>query len=424
MHGELSEGGWGRASVLGGPKGYQSRIYHRPDELERLVNRARARGAVRVSRLRKDGTLGWAEREYLWNVAWDCGSPVWIRHECKGERVPDVAKRWVPFEKGDAQPFDRMRDLVPGRWINPSVLHQVVPCRRCEECLARRRRQWRRRIGNEARWKGRHWFATFTVRPMQRVIYRQRAKARVEESGGSWGGLSQSEALVEITKEAWCDFTKFLKRVRSPRTVTRKSGKRERVAGGKFRYCSVAERHKDGMPHIHALFHEIRPGSVTGRLLKSCWSRHGFVDVELVGSKEQAGSYLTKYLSKEMVGRPHASLRYGAEPWEFLRFMAGCFKKPKAPEPVAHAPARQEGNDCWLVFDADSNAGLARSLVESCLPGEGEVASVDLNNDSAQRDASGSRVRVAECFESERIRYYRVREGSGLPAGLSLALLI
>ena len=78
-----------------------------------------------------------------------------------------------------------------------------------------------------------------------------------------------------------------------------------------LRYVLVAERHKDGWPHYHALVHERGP-MVTKRELQGQW-KLGFTAFKLVDMSDKAVPYyVTKYLSKQALARIRASLKYGS----------------------------------------------------------------------------------------------------------------
>lgn len=93
------------------------------------------------------------------------------------------------------------------------------------------------------------------------------------------------------------EFTLFFKRLR-------------KVTGAKIRYLLVAEQHKDGWPHYHALLHE-KGVAVTKRQLEHEW-RLGFTQFKLVPLDDpHVAGYVTKYIAKQALARIRASLRYG-----------------------------------------------------------------------------------------------------------------
>lgn len=164
-----------------------------------------------------------------------------------------------------------------------------VPCRKCPDCLRRRSRQWRKRALRELGTANRTWLATFTVAPENRVLWAYRLNTPLSNP------LSD-EAYVRLWREFSRELTKYFKR--------------QRKAGYRFRYLLVAEKHKDGFPHAHALIHEIGE-PVTKRQLESEWAL-GFTSFKLADREPKTAYYVTKYLSKCMMARVRASLKYGA----------------------------------------------------------------------------------------------------------------
>lgn len=176
-------------------------------------------------------------------------------------------------------------ELAPGFSTNHRYIDYRVPCRKCRECLKYRAWLWKHRAKLEILESRRTWFCTYTVRPECRLIF----KIKAQRKGGGPEDFNRN-LCNEIGKE----FTKYLKRVR-------------KQAKGKLRFCLVFEAHKDGFPHLHALIHEV-DAAVTKAVLQGQW-KHGFSTVKLCDT--EASSYVTKYLSKSMLARVRASLRYG-----------------------------------------------------------------------------------------------------------------
>ena len=84
-----------------------------------------------------------------------------------------------------------------------------------------------------------------------------------------------------------------------------------------FRYLLVAEAHKSGAPHFHALIHEMDPlRPCRERDMRKAWRGIGFLHAKLIREGEddagRASHYLTKYISKSMIRRVRASFRYGS----------------------------------------------------------------------------------------------------------------
>lgn len=197
------------------------------------------------------------------------------------------------------KPRMRTAKAVPGHVWHPDVkmdsyrkseyIDYLVPCRRCPPCLRTRSALWRYRAKIETLESSRTWFCTYTVRPDNRVWFRAKAsKANGHER------LSEGKLFAAIAKEIGKEFTKYLKRIR-------------KNYGVPIRYILVFESHKDGFPHLHALIHE-QGEPLTKRQIQAEWP-HGHSQAKLCDI--QASTYVTKYLSKSMLARVRASLRYG-----------------------------------------------------------------------------------------------------------------
>lgn len=163
-----------------------------------------------------------------------------------------------------------------------------VPCRKCPVCLRHRANLWRVRAAEEIRASSRTWFATFTVNPFNRVLV---------DIKRSKGAQTPEEIFVSRHKILSRELTLYFKRIR-------------KNTGVKLRFFLVAEMHKDGWPHYHALIHELG-FNISKRQLEADWSL-GFTSFKLVppGYKNVEG-YLTKYIAKQALARIRASLRYG-----------------------------------------------------------------------------------------------------------------
>lgn len=172
-----------------------------------------------------------------------------------------------------------------------------VRCRKCAPCLRHRRRLWTARCVDEIVPSTRNWFATLTVKPEQRFLASCEAAIRAKRAGhGEWSCLSHDDQFPWLCKVLGEEITLWLKRVR-------------KASGARFRYLLIAEPHKDGFPHFHALIHE-RSGTVTKRHLENCW-RFGYSQFRLVDSDIRTARYVSKYLAKDARARVRASVRYG-----------------------------------------------------------------------------------------------------------------
>lgn len=139
-----------------------------------------------------------------------------------------------------------------------------VPCRKCSQCLRRRRRMWYARMMQESQLAVRTWFVTLTFRD--------------DETAGSYDEVQR-----------------FLKRLRKA------------LPKGAIRFCAVLEAGDlNGRLHWHLLVHCY--ARVTKRMIQSQWQRVGFSGAKLF-DPDQVG-YLAHYASTAML-RVHASKSYG-----------------------------------------------------------------------------------------------------------------
>lgn len=171
----------------------------------------------------------------------------------------------------------------------------TVPCRKCPQCLASRRNLWSQRAKQESLLASRTWFCTFTFGSDIRTKMLWQARRRASQSGEDFDTFEPSEKYRYLDPIAGSYLTLYLKRVR-------------KNSGARLRYMAVSEPHGDGMPHYHALVHEVE-GTITKRQLQDAWP-HGFSLCKL--SDEKAAYYVAKYLAKYSNARVRASTRYGA----------------------------------------------------------------------------------------------------------------
>jgi len=158
-----------------------------------------------------------------------------------------------------------------------------VRCRKCDLCKRARARHWAARAANEiSSCPGRTWMVTLTLRPSARRHLRMAALRG---------------AHVKLLTR-WRQL--YLKRIR-------------KACKGVLRFMSVIEHHRDGTPHLHLLIHEVNPAApILWRQLHDAWAaRHGFVKANLVTNPALAAWYCSKYLTKQVIGRPAASKKYG-----------------------------------------------------------------------------------------------------------------
>jgi hypothetical protein len=174
-------------------------------------------------------------------------------------------------------------------------------CRKCRPCLRIRAAYWRKRAESEiSATKGRHWFVTLTLSPENHFRMELQASTRLASRAEELHKLDPDRQFAERHREICRELTLWLKRVR-------------KASGVPLRYILVAEPHKSGLPHYHALIHEVdadRP--VRAEVLKKNW-KLGFMQCKLVaeGSERKNAAYVAKYLSKSASSRVRASQGYG-----------------------------------------------------------------------------------------------------------------
>src|SRR5574337_950124 len=240
-----------------------------------------------------------------WNVAGDCEAPV-FREFVSHPYATNRNVRTVSF------PFDG----------GPLTVEIEMRCRACLPCARSRAAEWRLRASHECRVSPRTWFGTFTLSPQSHWTMALRASARLALGGTNFHALPEPEQWAERHKENGREFTLYFKRLR-------------KNTGVKLRYLLVAESHKSGLPHYHALIHEVSAlGSVKKAELEGTWP-WGYTQFRLVETTRIAG-YVTKYIAKSIDARIRASINYGTGgegetlPW----IKAGC--------PPLEMPIRKE----------------------------------------------------------------------------------
>lgn len=235
------------------------------------------------------------------------------------------------------------RVLHGGRYVRatgvkPYNLLLWVRCRRCPPCLGRRRNLWAARARDEVALSGRTWFATFTFSPAWHYQLANRASARLHVGGTDLRLLPANEAFAEVVKEYGAEVTKWLKRVR-------------KNTGARLRYILVAERHKSGRPHFHALIHEAHGSDpIRHADLTSAWTL-GFTKFKLVDRDVKACWYVAKYLAKDVASRVRASLGYGTAE------AARTSKSADRIAPTTWPPARDEPPPIPFRFSSRKEEG-------------------------------------------------------------------
>lgn len=245
----------------------------------RAVQRTALANGGKVRQFANSSNGDYSTRTVEWDISGNCLRPVTV--ELAGRKRIYGGKHVTVTADTGTQPD----------WV---VME--VKCRKCENCLAARSRQWSLRSRNETSQSVRTWMCTLTLAPTARTELLYRAVRRLSRSGVQFEKLSVQEQFLEVEKEGFRDVQLWLKRLR-------------KNTGAPIRYLAVTEAHKSGDPHYHVLLHEQgKPLRYDGDL-KGSW-RKGFGHFKLVRDAA-AASYVTKYLSKSIAARVRASGSYG-----------------------------------------------------------------------------------------------------------------
>lgn len=179
----------------------------------------------------------------------------------------------------------------------PLFVDMSTRCRKCDWCLKQRASLWSLRARAEIHASSRTWFGTLTLRPEEHFRVTCIAESHALKRGTAFNEMSPSERFRARNAVISQELTKWLKRVR-------------KESESRMRYCLVAEPHKSGLPHYHALIHERwLGGQVTERQLRRQW-KLGHSKFNLVDNAK-ASWYVAKYLAKSSDARVRASVRYG-----------------------------------------------------------------------------------------------------------------
>lgn len=163
----------------------------------------------------------------------------------------------------------------------------------------------------EARASLRVWKTTLTFSPSYAEAIKWRARRlAIAKAGDPWELRTYDEQCALLQKAAGRYLTLALKRMRKGRFVGRGKNRKVLIPPLKFRYLITTEFHKSGVPHFHAVFHELE--TMTKRQLEASWP-YGFSKFKLVpvGAERDAIRYATKYAAKDCASRIRASIRYG-----------------------------------------------------------------------------------------------------------------
>lgn len=218
---------------------------------------------------------------FIADYAGSCLSPV---------PVSRTGREYASWTKGNSP-----RLLVEG----------TARCRKCPPCLLARRNYWAAAATHQTQktWEAgkRTWFGTLTLTREHQARFRQLAEARYTYSEPSWEELSADDQFKIVCNLIYIEVQKYWRRLRKK--------------GHKFRYFVVFEKHKSGLPHIHALVHE-NEEPILKKHLKAQWPL-GHTKFVLVGGRaaraaptKKVAWYVCKYLSKSSLARLVASQDY------------------------------------------------------------------------------------------------------------------
>lgn len=241
----------------------------------------------------------WAEGQDASPLHGDCLSP--IDRELRG--VQSLLQKQLEAVNDPFVDYADGYGWLPGREPRPEppATHTVVVrvrCRKCENCLAHKRRLWTARGIQEVRQSARTWFGTLTVAPEYRFWAKASAEKRCElRRAERWSMLTPTERTKLIAGQLSPEVTRWLKRVR-------------KESKARLRYLLVVEPHDDGFPHFHLLLHELGQ-PVPKRLLERQWTM-GLSHWRLLDQADVRGvGYVCKYLTKSAQTRVRASKAYG-----------------------------------------------------------------------------------------------------------------
>lgn len=267
-----------------------------------------------VAKAIESGATQTAISSFSWDVAGDCENPQHVSHEGRHMRRPcspyGVMKSGKLYQRANSTYIRRVAHDLSNA---PMWLDMTVRCRKCEPCLAHRRRLWQARIITEIMASQRTWFGTLTLRPEEHYLSECR-------SPGDLSVLSEQQKTLALHKANGDLLTRYIKRVRAS-------------SKGQLRLCLVMEPHKSGLPHYHALVHEPNHGEVLKSTLQRHWP-HGHSSWKLVSDQKRGSWYVAKYLSKTVGARVRASKNYGDIITALaLDTLAEGVVKPKSPPP-------------------------------------------------------------------------------------------
>lgn len=223
-----------------------------------------------------------------------------------------------------SNPYTTTRRARRAEGSGPGVqyLDIVTRCRKCDYCRSAKRKMWTHRARYETSVAPRTWFGTLTLAPAAQYLFLALARQIADEAVGRFEDATPEQQFMRRCWAISPEITKYLKRVR-------------KESDADLRFMLVAEAHKSGAPHYHALVHEVDFATpVRKRTLQSQW-KLGFSKWNLVTDPGHV-HYVCKYVSKAGLARVRASLHYGK-----MRPSALDLEKvvKERPSPFAPSPA-------------------------------------------------------------------------------------
>lgn len=269
-------------------------------DVYRLAARALASGGQRVS-----------VSTIVWHVEGVCTDPFcttyWGRPSAP--TVAEARRRGYRFYSEDRGNFGHVKHMTVNAMSGdiPMFVDIYTACHKCEACLEHRASLWRMRATQETKDSVRTWFGTLTLSPDEAFLALSRARAR--EGTASYDALPPEKRFILWDAQIWPQVKLYLKRVRSE--GLRKAGFPTDGGWKPYRYLLVTERHESGVPHYHALVHEVHPAiPVRKATLDRQWTLGEIRQWRLVSDVRPA-SYVAKYLSSDIAARVRASQNYG-----------------------------------------------------------------------------------------------------------------
>lgn len=240
-----------------------------------LFKQAIAEGGYRRSLMRID-----------WAVAGNCENPI----------TRTLFAR--PAKPADAREII----VIPGKTQTPIWVELDVRCRACRNCLKYRRSVWAARAIAEVGYSMRTWKCTWTFRPEAHDVVQNLLRRHYAQMNEDFDCLSADRQYMARHIRCSKEITLWFKRVR-------------KNSGARLRFLLVAEAHKSGLPHYHALVHEQEvDASVTKSVMENAWTLgHAHFRLIDLDDKREA-TYACKYLSKDVRARVRASIHYGNGP--------------------------------------------------------------------------------------------------------------